>query len=213
MTAERVTGVILAGGRSRRLGQDKAILPWPEPDSATTLLAHVHTVLAAVCAEVLIVGSRDDLTGYRVVPDIAPVRSSLTGLASGLQAANTPLVLAVACDMPFLNAGLLRALIAAASADWDAAAPLIRRQPETLHTVYRKRCLPVALDMLQAGDYKLGRLLQKLRVHTMPESQVRGFDPELASLENINTPEDLAAARQRAQRLARRTAVNRAGGR
>ena len=207
VAADSVTGIVLAGGRSRRLGQDKALLPWPEANSATTLLAHVHALLATVFAEVLVVGNREDLAEFRVVPDVAPVQSSLTGLVSGLQAAQTPLVLAVACDMPFLDVRLLRALIASATAEWDVAAPLVRCEPETLHTVYRRRCLPVAQAMLQAGDYRLGRLLGKLRVRTMPVEEVRRFDPALASLENINTPHELATARARARRLTRDAAT------
>ena len=104
MTTSGVTGLILAGGKSKRLGADKALLPWPSENSPTTLLHHVHAVLAPLCDEVIVVGNRADLMGFTVVPDISPVGSSLTGLVSGLQAASTPLVLAVACDMPFLNA-------------------------------------------------------------------------------------------------------------
>lgn len=190
-----VTGLILAGGRSKRLGRDKALLPWPSESSETTLLHHVHGVLASVCDDVIVVGNRADLPGFNVASDVASVGSSLTGLVSGLQAARTPLVLAVACDMPFLNGRLLRALMGLATEEWDAVAPLIRHEPETLHTVYHKRCLPIAAQMLQAGDLKLARLLERLRVRRMSLDEIRRFDPHFTSFSNINTPEELAQAR------------------
>lgn len=193
-----VTGLILAGGKSKRLGRDKALLPWPRESSETTLLHHVHTVLASVCAEVIVVGNRADLTGFTVVPDVSAVGSSLTGLVSGLQAARTPLALAVACDMPFLNVQLLRALVALASDEWDAVAPVIRDEPETLHTVYHRRSLATANQMLQAGDLKLARLLEQLHVRRVSANEVRKFDPHLTSFSNINTPEELAQARAEA---------------
>ena len=194
-----VTGLILAGGKSNRLGQDKALLPWPSEDSPTTLLQHVCAVIASVCADVIVVGNRTDLIGFNVVPDVSPVGSSLTGLVSGLQAAETPLVLAVACDMPFLNVPLLRALIDLASAEWDAVAPVIRHEPETLHTVYNRRSLSTAAQMLRAGDLKLGRLMRRLRVRQVSAAEVREFDPDLISFSNINTPQELAEARKRAR--------------
>ena len=194
-----VTGLILAGGKGKRLGRDKARLPWPDENSHTTLLHHVHAVLAPLCDEVLVVGNRADLAGFTVVPDVAAAQSSLTGLVSGLRAAATPLALAVACDMPFLNERLLRALIDRASGEWDAVAPVVRHEPETLHTVYHRRCLPAASEMLEAGDLRLGRLMQRLRVRTVSPDEVRRFDPGLASFSNINTPADLAAAREKAR--------------
>ncbi len=194
-----VTGLILAGGKSKRLGQDKALLPWPREDSPTTLLQHVSAVLASVCADVIVVGNRTDLIGFNVVPDVSPVGSSLTGLVSGLEAAETPLVLAVACDMPFLNLPLLRALVDYATEDWDVVAPVVRHEPEVLHTVYRRRCLAVAAQMLQTGDLRLGRLIDQLQVRRVSVHELRRFDPDLISMCNINTPQELAEARKKAR--------------
>ena len=192
------TGLILAGGKSKRLGRDKALLPWPRESSETTLLHHVHRTLASICDDVIVVGNRSDLTGFNVTPDLSPVGSSLTGLVSGMQAARTSLVLAVACDMPFLDGRLLRALIELASEEWDAVAPQVRDEPETLHTVYQRRCLTTAMHMLQAGDYKLTRLLDRLHVRRVTLKEIRAIDPDLMSLCNINTPGELAEARARA---------------
>lgn len=194
-----VTGLILAGGKSKRLGRDKALLPWPSECSETTLLHHVHRVIASVCDEVIVVGNRADFTVFNVVPDVSAVGSSLTGLVSGFQAASAPLVVAVACDMPFLNARLLRALVDRASDEWDAVAPVIRGDPETLHTVYHRRCHPIASQMLQTGDLKLARLLERLRVRRVSLDDVRAIDPDLTSFSNINTPQELDQARAQAR--------------
>lgn len=198
MRSSGTTGLILAGGKSKRLGRDKALLPWPREGSETTLLHHIHRIVASVCDDVIIVGNRTDLTGLNVTPDVSPVGSSLTGLVSGMRAARTPLVLAVACDMPFLNGRLLRALIGLATEEWDAVTPLVRDEPETLYTAYHRRCLTTATQMLQAGDYKLTRLLERLRVRQVSFDEVREFDPDLISFRNINTPRELAEARARA---------------
>ena len=131
-----------------------------------------------------------------MVRDVSPVRSSLTGLVSGLEAVSTPWTLAVACDMPFLNSCLLSSLMDHASDEWDAVAPVIRHEPETLHTVYHRRCHAVALRMLESGDLKLGRLIRRLRVREIAVEKVRRFDTDLRSTSNINTPGDLAAARE-----------------
>lgn len=204
MGTPSITGLILAGGKSMRLGRDKALLPWPNEDSPRTLLHHVHAVLASVCDEVLVVGNRQYNTGFRSVADVSPVGSSLTGLVSGLQAAKTQHVLAVACDMPFLSDRLLRALVDLAAEEWDAVAPVLRHEPETLHTVYHRRCLTTANKMLERGDLKLARLLCRLRVRHVSASEVKKLDPDLASCSNINTPQELAWARERARLLERK---------
>lgn len=199
MATKGITGLILAGGKSTRLGRDKALLPWPNENSPTTLLHHISDVLAPLCDEVLVVANRTDLKVFKVVKDVSPVGSSLTGLTSGLEAASTPWVLAVACDMPFLNSRLLGALVRLASEEWDAVAPVIRHEPETLHTVYHRRCHAVASRMLEAGDLKLGRLMRRLRVREFTVDEVRRFDTELRSTSNINTPGDLELARELAE--------------
>ncbi|MCY4436060.1 MAG: molybdenum cofactor guanylyltransferase [Chloroflexi bacterium] len=205
MGTPSITGLILAGGKSVRLGRDKALLPWPNEDSPRTLLHHVHAVLASVCDEVLVVGNREYNTGFRSVADVSPVGSSLTGLVSGLQAAKTQHVIAVACDMPFLNDRLLRVLVDLAAEEWDAVAPVLRHEPETLHTVYHRRCLTTAKKMLERGDFKLARLLCRLQVRQVSASEVKKLDPDLTSCSNINTPQELVWARERARLLERKS--------
>jgi molybdopterin-guanine dinucleotide biosynthesis protein A len=102
----------------------------------------------------------------------------------------------VACDMPFLHSRLLEALLKLAPG-WDAVAPWVSEDPETLCTVYHRRCLAEAEAMLQAGDLKLGHLLERVRTRTVPAAELRRWDPELTSFVNINTPQDLAQARAR----------------
>ncbi len=193
LSPSEVTGVILTGGHSRRLGRDKALLPWPAEDSATTLLDHVHTVLRSVCATVLVIGRpRPGLRTYTVIPDAYPGGASLAGLATGLRQAATPWVLALACDLPFLQEPVLRLLYAHAH-EADAVAPHVREEPETLCTLYHTHCLAVAEDMLVTGEYTV----------TVPAAALRRADPALRAFFNLNTPADLARARELAQADAR----------
>lgn len=137
-----ISCIVLAGGKSRRMGQDKTHMRWPpdEPD-APTLLEHVVAIARQTSDDVMVVGYEDvPPAGARVVPDALPDGGSLGGLYSGLRAARYERALAVATDMPLLNVRLLRWL-AAQAGDWEALVPLWGNppRPEPLHAVYRDR--------------------------------------------------------------------------
>jgi len=123
------------------------------------------------------------------------------GLYSGLIAASTEHCLAVACDLPFLNPHLLRAMASLAGSE-DALVPMAGGRAQPLHAIYRKSCLPVLKACLERDELSLRVFLQKVHVRFLEESACRTYDAELLSFRNLNRPEDLKEAKQIWRRLA-----------
>ena len=194
--ASPVTGIILAGGRSRRLGRDKAV----EPFDGQPLIRRVFERVAPLTDEIVVVvadaarGRALPLdAGHRVAVDIYPDGGSLGGIFSGLSAAANDWGLVVACDMPFLNRQLLEFMLTQ-RADCDAVVPRPGAFPEPTHALYSRACLPHIEARLQANDLKIAGFFEEVRVRYLEEGEVRQFDPQLLSFFNVNSPEDLARA-------------------
>lgn len=137
--------------------------------------------------------------GLPLVPDIYPDKAALGGLYSVIQAARHAHVLVVACDMPFLKVALLQYLIDLAP-QADVVVPLITPpQPETLHAVYSKNCLPAIERRLLADQLRLIGFFADVTVRYVERDEIVKFDPEFHSFVNMNTPEDW----QRVQAIAK----------
>lgn len=191
----RVTGVVLAGGHSRRLGLDKALLTTA---SGETLIAHVVRALTACCTEVLLAVDRpgrplpEGVTA-RVVVDAVLDRGPLGGISSGLRAAAEQRCLVVACDLPFVQPALLELLLR--ERDGQAVVPRAEGRVQPLMALYQKACLPAIEAMLDDGELRVDRLLTRVHVTYVEEPELREVDPDLRSFFNINRPEDLRRAR------------------
>lgn len=190
-----LTGIVLAGGASRRIGRDKAFL---ELDGRS-LIEVVIERMAWVCAELLVVVN--DVRPYaglgvRVVEDRFRGVGVLGGLHAGLEAATHELTLAVGCDMPFLHLDLLRAFAGWAEG-FDVA--VLRHedgeQVEPLHAVYRRTCLPAMEAAIRAGRRRIISFFPQVRVRYVTSAEVAPFDPDLSSFRNVNTPEEWEATR------------------
>jgi molybdopterin-guanine dinucleotide biosynthesis protein A len=193
----RVSGVILAGGISRRLEKNKAL----ERIGGKALIERVIDSLVPLTTEVLAVVARPEQAtalrlppSLRVVSDQYPGGGSLGGIFTGLEASAENWSLVVACDMPFLNRELLRHLIAQSS-NVDAVVPCLGGQPEPLHALYSKACLAPMERMLRAGDLKIAPLFEAVRVRYVDEETIDRIDPRHLSFFNINTQADLEEAR------------------
>lgn len=189
-----LSGIVLAGGQSRRMGRDKAGLAF----GGTSLVCWVAGRLGPACAEVIVVArSAADCAGCgaRVIGDRWPDAGPLGGLATGLDAVATPLAAAVACDLPFVERALLCGL-AGLAPDYDAVVPEIAGRAQPLCAVYRRTAGQAAEAVLRRGDRSLHDLLAllDLRVCYVPEETLRKWDPALRSFDNINTPEDYERA-------------------
>ena len=188
-------GVVLAGGRSARMGTSKAALEiGGEP-----LLLRVVGRLRRALPEVVVVGPpvlEALVPGVRVVPDLRPGLGPLSGLEAALGAIASQLAFVVACDMPFISPELVRHLtrLAEQSPDADVVALRTVRGTEYLHAVYTATCLPPIREQLAAGERSAGALLARLRVREVDESEAARFDPRGLSAFNANTPEEWAWA-------------------
>jgi molybdopterin-guanine dinucleotide biosynthesis protein A len=197
-----LTGIVLAGGASRRLGQDKPLLRFGD----RTLLEIVVDRVGAVCEEVIVAaGSRGGGQwpglSARFVPDGSPGRGPLAGIQAGLRAASFDFALVVAADMPFLNPQLL-AFIKDYPRTYEALVLRVRGRLQPLHAAYARGCLGQVDSLLAEGRGSMKELLSRLTVEVLPEEALRRYDPQKLSCFNINRPEDL----ERAQELMRRAA-------
>ncbi len=198
------SGIILAGGRSRRMGEDKRTLRlWGE--SAPTLLEHTCAVLASLCAEVIVVLNDPEAWSslpVRLVRDILPNGGVLGGLYSGLLAAQHEYCLVVGADMPFLKADLLRAMLAHPTpyevlVPRHTAADATRNHSalEPLHAIYRRDCHTRLGEMLANGERRIATFIERLAAVFVPPSLLAEHDPQGHAFLNLNTPEDVARAR------------------
>jgi len=193
-----VSGVVLAGGQSRRLGTNKAFVKIGGVD----LIARVIGQLRQVSDDILVVANAQEEyrgLGVAVVGDVWPGKGSLGGIYSGLRAARYSRALVVACDMPFLDVRLLRFMILL-SQDYDVVIPNLQGLFEPLHAVYSKACLQPMEELLRAGDLRIIDFMGQVRVRHVGQAEVEIFDAQRLSLFNVNTPEDL----RRAEKLAAR---------
>jgi len=190
----RVSGVILAGGKSRRMGgSPKALLPF----GGRPLIEHIAETLRSVLSDCLVVTNTPELYASLRLPmvgDTFPEGGSLGGIYSGLQAAPGDAALCVACDMPFLSAPLV-AYLAGRAVEADVVIPEAAGDLQPLHAVYGKACLPAMERRLRAGQLKVVGFFDEVQVLRIPTEAVeRLADPDIAFM-NLNTPEDLARAR------------------
>ena len=186
---ESVSAIILAGGQSRRMGHDKALIDF----RGRPIIAHVIDTVRELSNDVIVVSNRAEAYapfGARVVPDYDPPSGPLGGIAAGLSAARYDLALVVACDMPFLKIDLLRYLIDLA-VDADAVTLQIEDQYEPLHAIYRRACLTAIHQHLTAGDRRVISFYADVRLRSIPEADWRTIDPDGRSTANLNTPDDL----------------------
>jgi molybdopterin-guanine dinucleotide biosynthesis protein A len=190
-------GIILAGGRSQRMGTSKALLPLPGQPSET-FLSRLASMLASLCAEVLVV-ARDPaqfagvaLPDTRMVFDKKPGGGPLMGLYSGLKATQSSTALVVAVDMPFVQSALLAFLLAHYEEN-TMLVPVVEGVPQVLLAIYPRSILPLIETLLQQGKRAPRALLEVAPVRYIEEAQLREVDPQLRSFVGINTPEDLQA--------------------
>ena len=186
-----ISGVVLGGGQSRRMGEDKRRLRWEgEP-----FLDRVCRVMSSLFEEVLVVTAKQDYDcahlPVRLVTDKILQKGSLGGLYTGLIEAKHSLVFVVACDMPFLVRGNVVRICSEPVSDVVVVKLLNKIQP--MHARYSKKCLPLMEEMIDKGDLKIQQLVSSLdlNVKILDETLFDDIDPFRQSFYNINTPADL----------------------
>jgi molybdenum cofactor guanylyltransferase len=187
--------IILAGGRSTRMGTNKALLALPG-NRHVTFVEHLASILTPFCTETILV-ARDAidaanyrLPGVRVVTDSLPDHGPLMGLYSGLSAMQAPRALVVAVDMPFIQPTLVSFLLSQPLTD-AVLVPVVNNVPQVLLAVYPRTVLPLVDERIQQGRRDPRSLLEVVAAQYIEEAQLRLVDPELRSFVNVNTPEEL----------------------
>ncbi|MGN7762150.1 molybdenum cofactor guanylyltransferase [Paenibacillus sp. 22594] len=194
-----ITGVILAGGRSRRMGADKALLML----EGQPLIAYSAARLSSITDHVVIACGEEERGAYRMfhlplIPDIYPGLGPLAGLHAALQGSHTEWVAVLACDLPFASEGLFLHMleIAYGGGDIQAVVPVTsegRVQP--LLALYNRSILPILEKFLSRRQLRVMEFLDVLDVHYVRDSDYEeGPRTHAFSLMNMNTPEDYAAA-------------------
>jgi len=195
------TGVILAGGRNSRFsGKNKALVRIGEK----RILDRIYEVFGRLFDKIILV-TNDPVQylewDFDIVSDIFPIRSSLTGIHTGLFYITTPYAFFLACDIPFIKKEVIEILIDGVEPGIDIVIPETSKGVEPLCCVYSKRCFNPIEKQLGKKSLKIQQIFQKVRVKKIPEDVLRGIDPDLVSFYNINTPEDLVEAEQTADKL------------
>lgn len=198
-----VTGVILAGGKSRRMGQNKALLPLGED----SLIEHVICRMRRVTDELLLITNTPTEyahLGLSMHSDIVPNTGALGGIYTSLTHASHDVVVCVACDSPFLQPKLLSYLISVLG-EYDAVMPYTYKAPpsdnkdapitlQTLCAAYSKRCLPIIELMLQESELRVHALQERSNILTVAPEIWKAYDSEGYSFFNVNTPADFEKA-------------------
>ena len=188
--------MILAGGENSRFsGRNKALLSI----GGKRILDRIYDVFTILFDQVILV-TNDPIQYLEwdldIVTDIFPIRSSLTGIHTGLFYTATPYAFFAACDIPFLKKELIEFLINSVKPNVDIVIPETSKGFEPLFSVYSKRCFKPIEAQLEKKIHQIQRIFHKVRVKKIPEDILRAIDPDLVSFYNINTPEDLAKAQQ-----------------
>ena len=194
-----MTGAILAGGESKRLGANKAFVEV----GGVVLIERVLSVLRGIFEEVFIVTVRPELythLGCPVHTDLLPGNDSLGGLHAALSYASADGCFLCACDMPFLNPRLIHYLVELSSGA-DVVIPKSADGFQALHAVYSKRCLPAIEANIAAGQLKLIGFHPQVSVRVVEGRELEDLNPQGRSFFNINRMEDLEEARSLARTL------------
>jgi molybdopterin-guanine dinucleotide biosynthesis protein A len=196
MMDKQIGTIILAGGRSTRMGTNKALLRLSPGGHAVIEQAVSRLVEAGFAPDLLVTNTPHEYAflGVAMVPDDVPGAGPLGGILTALNHSPYERVLVVACDMPMLNPMLLR-YMASLPGDYDALIPRWtevpgRKRLETLHAIYSRRCIDPIRERIRAGELKVAALVDDIRVRYLDEEEMRRYDPGMQSFRNVNTPED-----------------------
>ncbi len=185
-----VTGIILAGGASRRMGKNKALL---EVDG-DTIITRIYRTLASLFHEVIIVTNSPldfDFLPCRKVPDIYPGYGSIAGLHSALAHSGTPQSFVTACDMPFLDRDIIRYLCETQKGGgYDAVIPFSEGGQEPLHALYSLPCKDVFENAIKQGERKIIDILGRMNIRQVSYEEIKSIGGQGSSFMNVNTPEE-----------------------
>jgi molybdenum cofactor guanylyltransferase len=192
-----VTAFILAGGKSTRMGTDKAFVEY----DGRTLLARALDLARSVTPDVRIVGSSEKFAPFApVVEDIFRDCGPLGGIHAALRTSLTDLNVMLAVDTPFVSRAFLQYLISQARATPDATVvvPVSEKRRQPLCAVYRRGFAHAAENALRSGQNRIDRLFDLVETRTITEEELIGAGFSSGIFRNLNTPEELETEKKRA---------------
>jgi molybdopterin-guanine dinucleotide biosynthesis protein A len=191
---------ILAGGKSKRMGQDKALMPF----LGRPLILRIIKRIQPLSEDMFVMTTRPAELAFLGIPvhsDLGTGQGALGGLYSSLLKATKPFLAIVGCDMPFASAALFEYehdLMIATGA--DVVIPSTATGLEPLHATYRREtCLPVIRAALEAEERKIIAWFPKVKVHVIPPEVTARYDPHQLAFCNLNTPEEYRQAEAQAR--------------
>ena len=193
-TSAGASAVILAGGKSSRMGRPKALLPF----DGKPLIVHVVEDLKYLFAETVVVAAPDqELPSLPVtlVRDEVAYQGPVSGIYHGLKASSNEVCFVTSCDAPFLNLTVISHLLSQIG-DADVVVPYWQERFQPLHAIYRKSVAPLLKDQLERGELRPIFLYDKVRTRKIHEDEIRRLDPDGFSMLNMNSPADYEAALQ-----------------
>ena len=192
-----MTSIILAGGKSLRLGQSKFL----ETIGTKSLIQWVIDRLAVLSTEIIIATAHGEpiacssAARIKTVADIYPGKGPLVGIYSGLIASTSSRAIVVGCDTPFLSVSLLEYMTQICSTS-DVVVPQIENKLEPLCAVYSKNCSGPIQDLLEQNELRIDKLFSMVKVKYVEEEEINRFDPKHLGFFNINNRDDLERARK-----------------
>lgn len=192
-----MTAIILAGGKSSRLGRSKAL----QVIEGKNLIQWVIDRLATLSTEIIIATAHGEAIHCssairtKTVADTYPGKGPLIGIYSGLMASSSSQAIVVGCDTPFLSVSLLEYITQICST-FDVVVPRIKNKLEPLCAVYSRNCLSPIQSLLEQDELRIRKLFGMVKVKYVEEDEINKFDPEHLSFFNINSQADLDRARK-----------------
>ena len=190
--AHELSGIILAGGESIRMGQNKAFLEV----QGHRIIDQTALLLQKLFNQVILVTNLPLQYSYldlEIVTDLIPQRSPLIGIYTGLFYSSCAQSFVCACDMPFLNRNVIEHMVSLGK-KCDVVVPHLDDGLHPLHAIYSKRCLKWIEELIYSNDLKITNFFDKVKVREVSTAEIRSIDPTMNALLNINTPEDLEKA-------------------
>lgn len=186
--------MLQAGGQSTRMGEDKGLMSFGQ----ASLVEYVLEQVVDLGDEILVVSNRPEEYAFLDLPvysDVYPGIGALGGLLTALTYTKSAYSLILACDMPFINRGLINYMFAQ-SPGYDVAVPVFGKKEfiEPFRGIYSKGCLPAINQVISEGKRRAIAFHSDVRVRIISEEEVRRFDPDGKSFINVNTPGDYQRA-------------------
>lgn len=187
-----MTGIILAGGKNRRIGQDKSFLRVGN----RTIIERIVSTMSKIFNEIIIISNTPEpyrSFGLEIYSDMIPEKNSLGGIYTGLSVSSSQYNFFVACDMPFLNENLIK-YMAESIDDSDIVIPKTKKGYEPLHAIYSKSCIPFIKKQIDQDQLKILDFFLHVTVKEIETKEIDICGPEHTAFLNLNTKQDLLNA-------------------